>query len=383
MAHRQLVIERVDVRGKKSPVRLQISVDDRTEIGPWVTTLAARLGCPLVDRFGSPLAYRLREASGEYVLPGTGRFADARFSSGCQFILEPDVQRTVPLQKQSQETHLSTHIPMLFRRFSRRSLMCTGILTAFSLLGLGSGITTALVQRLLDQQRVATTPLSVHAIFRQHHQTVRTVTWAPDGSMLASGGDDGIAFLWSVDGTVLHRLQFHAPVRALAWSPDGVQLVAGVANTVSFFDAHTGLQLAENAEIQSALVTALGWANVPGAVPLALSAGIDARAVVWSGQSHQPLVIFRQHTAPIEALAVLATTVVTASEGGLARVWSAITGQEIHGYYSNTQQPLRTVAFSSKGTLAVGSNDGMISVWSDGRTCMHQVQDVFGWMALP
>jgi WD40 repeat protein len=382
MALRQLIIERSSVRGKKIRARIQVIVDDRVAIGPCVITFAARLGYPLVDSFGSPVAYRLRSVSGAYVLPTTGRFADARFPSGCQFILESDVYRTVSMQKHACEA-LQAHDPTSSLRFSRRSLMNTGLLTAFSLLGFGSGMTTAFAQRLLNQGHLnqrqgAAAPVSVHTLFRQHRQTVRTVTWAPDESMVASGGNDGIALVWRLDGTVLHMLQFNAPVRALAWSPDGEQIVAGAANTVSFFDVHTGSLLAENAEQHTASVTSLGWTSAQGTVSFALSAGIDKKAIVWSEQLHQPQVVFRQHSSAIEALAALGNSVVTASEGGLVRVWSALSGQEIHGSYSDTQQPLRAVAISSKGCLATAGNDGIVHLWRDGRTCMHQVPEVFG-----
>ncbi len=378
MTQRQLIIERPLELGKKMPTRVQVSVDDRAAIGPWMMTLATRLGYPLVDSFGSPLAYHLRSVSGETILPTAGRFADARFPSGSQFVLEPDRQSTISMLEYGREAGRGVHMPLSSLRFSRRSLMSVGILTTFSLLGFGSGMTTAFAQRFLDQRRMARAPVSILTTFRQHQQTVRTVTWAPDESRVASGGNEGIAFLWKLDGTVLRTLQFNAPVRALAWSPDGAQLAAGSANIVSFFDTQTGSQLAENAGQHTASVTSLGWTDTQGSAPLALSAGADKRAVVWNGQSHQPQVIFRQHTSAIEALAVLATTVATASFGGVVRVWSATTGQELHGYYSDSQQAFRAIAFSSLGTLAVGSDDGILHLWSAGRICMQQIHDAFG-----
>jgi hypothetical protein len=378
MAQRHLIIERPPVSGKKILTRVHVSVDDQAAIGPWMTTLAARLGYPLADSFGSPLAYRLRSVSGETILPPAGRFADARFPSGSQFVLEPDRQSTGSMVEDGREAGPGAHMSFSALRFSRRSLTRAGILTAFSLLGVGSGMTTAFAQRLLDQRRAARAPVSIHTIFRHHQQTVRTLTWAPDESMVGSGGNDGIAFLWNVDGTVRRALQFHAPLRALAWSPDGAQLVAGSSNIVSFFDAQTGSHLAENAGQHTASVTSLGWTETQGSASLALSAGADTRAVVWNGQSHQPQGMFRQHTSAIEALAVLATTVATASLGGVARVWSATSGLSLHGYYSASQQSLRAIAFSSRGLLATGSDDGVVHLWSDGRLCTQQVQDTFG-----
>lgn len=162
MAQRHLFIEQPSGRGQKRPTHIQVSVDEFAAIGPWVTTLAARLGYPLVDNFGSPLAYRLYSLSGEIVLPTTGRFADARFPSGSHFVLEPETYKRgsmndAPTGRREMPIPLSpsTH------RISRRSLMRTGILTTFSVVGFGSGMTTAFAQRLLDQRQASTAPISI------------------------------------------------------------------------------------------------------------------------------------------------------------------------------------------------------------------------------
>jgi WD40 repeat protein len=184
--------------------------------------------------------------------------------------------------------------------------------------------------------------------------------------------------LWKPDGTLLQTLHCPSPVGALAWSPDGRQLAVGAATTVSFFDAQGGVLLAANATQHTAALTALGWTDIPGVTPLVISAGLDKTAWVWNGQTHRPQMVFRHHTAAIEALSVLAETVATASQGGVTRVWQALNGQEVHGYYASSRQPNRSVAFSSQGALVVGSEDGSIALWNDGRTCMLQVHDTFG-----
>jgi WD40 repeat protein len=155
-----------------------------------------------------------------------------------------------------------------------------------------------------------------------------------------------------------------------------MQLAVGALNTVSFVDAHAATLLAANAQQHVAPVTALGWTQT--AVPLAISAGEDHEAVVWDGQTHLPQVIFQRHTAPIEALTTLSQVVATASEGGIVRVWNALDGQEIHGFFSQTPQALRSAAFSSRGLLAVGGDDGMVRLWTDGRVCAQQERSAFG-----
>lgn len=109
---------------------------------------------------------------------------------------------------------------------------------------------------------------------------------------------------------------------------------------VAFFDTNTGSLLSTNTRHHPASVTALGWATTHPTVPLAISAGTDKKAIVWNGQSHQPQIIFERHTTPIEAIAVLGEIVATASQGGVVRVWNALSGQEIHGFFSDTQQSM-------------------------------------------
>lgn len=161
MTQRQLLLEQPHGRRKQMLTRIQVSVDDRAAIGPWVTTLATRLGYPLVDNFGSPLAYRLRSVSDETILPASGLFADARFPSGSRFVLELDTNETVSMRRYGQEANPGIHNPLSALRFSRRSLMSAGILTTFSLLGFGSGMTTAFAQRLFTQHRATTVPISI------------------------------------------------------------------------------------------------------------------------------------------------------------------------------------------------------------------------------
>ena len=220
--------------------------------------------------------------------------------------------------------------------------------------------------------------LTVRTMFSLHQQPVRTIAWAPDESAIVSGGDDNLALVWKMNGAVLSQLLFNAHVRAIAWSPDSMQLVVGSANVVSFFNAQTGSLLGENVEQHTAPVTSLAWIEGQTSVPLAVSVGIDTRAIVWNGQTHQPQMVFRQHTTAIEALAVFAETVATASQGGLVRVWNALSGQETHGFYSDSPHALRAIAFSSGGSLALGDEDGIVSLWKDGRTCTRQRQDAFG-----
>ena len=62
-----------------------------------------------------------------------------------------------------------------------------------------------------------------------HSQTILTLAFSPDGSMLASGSEDNTARLWNVaDGQKIATLKEHShDVRSVAFSPDGEWLASG------------------------------------------------------------------------------------------------------------------------------------------------------------
>src|SRR5579859_1174087 len=104
MARRRLIIERSDTHAQRPSQCLTIDVSDDMPIGPLIATLAARFGYPLVDRFGSPIPYRLRPLAGEMPFPATGRLMDIPVRSGDRFVLETTLafNETMPIQQAPQ-----------------------------------------------------------------------------------------------------------------------------------------------------------------------------------------------------------------------------------------------------------------------------------------
>ena len=74
------------------------------------------------------------------------------------------------------------------------------------------------------------------------------MAWSPDGTQLASGGDDSVVRVWEVsNGEQLWALEGHTNgVGSLAWSPDGHRLAsasAGDDRTTRIWDAVKGKHL--------------------------------------------------------------------------------------------------------------------------------------------
>ena len=58
---------------------------------------------------------------------------------------------------------------------------------------------------------------------------VRSVSWSPDGTRLATGSEDGTAKVWdAAGGRELLTLKGHTgQVHSVSWSPDGTRLATG------------------------------------------------------------------------------------------------------------------------------------------------------------
>ncbi|MDQ2715288.1 MAG: hypothetical protein M3Z08_10305 [Chloroflexota bacterium] len=392
-----------------------------------VPALVEELRLPQSDLYGNPLVYMLRYTSGGQVLPENRSLAQSGVQPGARLALDSYAMNgTVATMIHDPGIHAPTtfHSDMTIadqngfsvpvnsqnasgalppakkeRHWTRRAFLLFG----GAALGAGTlGVGYAAYRSFSNgSPKVTNPPPTAHMgpaattqpqqmasalpkmaqkqfVFMQHQQTVRSVTWSPDGTMLASGSNDAKLLIWNTTGTVQQTLQGAGPVRALAWSPAGQQLAAGTANQVVFFNPLTAAVLARSTHRHTAPVTSLAWS--PQAPLRLLSTGMDKQAVVWDGMTHHTLRIFAGHTSPVDSgsWANDGQTVATASTGGVIRVWNATSLQEVHGYYQDAQIPMQSLAFAPAGTmLAVGGDDGIVRLWN-GTTCQQQAQTQFG-----
>jgi guanine nucleotide-binding protein subunit beta-2-like 1 protein len=70
-----------------------------------------------------------------------------------------------------------------------------------------------------------------------HSGYVNTVTISPDGSLCASGGKDGIVFLWDLNaGKHLYSLEAGDVINALCFSPNRYWLCAATSKSIKIWD---------------------------------------------------------------------------------------------------------------------------------------------------
>lgn len=82
-----------------------------------------------------------------------------------------------------------------------------------------------------------------HAVVFHHAGPVRAAVFSPDGSMVLTAGDDGIARVWDVKSgaPVGPPLRHDGPVRAAVFSPRGSVVATARGNSARVWDARTGM----------------------------------------------------------------------------------------------------------------------------------------------
>src|SRR6266705_1115385 len=205
-------------------------------------------------------------------------------------------------------------------------------------------------------------------IYRGHFSEVRSVTWSPDGTRIASGGEDGTVQVWNAatgERTLTYQL-YAGSLHSVTWSPDGTRIAfTSQDNSVQVWDATTGKHLLTYRGHAGSVVP-MAWS--PDGKRIA-SGSSDGIVEVWDAATGQHLMTYRGHAqsvlpAPDSPRSVLSIAwspdgklIASGSSDGTVQVWNATTGKRILTYLSSAF----CVAWSPDGKrIASGGEDGSV-----------------------
>lgn len=197
----------------------------------------------------------------------------------------------------------------------------------------------------------------------EHTAQVRSVSFSPDGTLLAAGASNGVIFVWDIDtGEMVEALTGHDGIISLSFSPDGSLLAAGSFDSRVFvWDVKTG----ENVETLAGHTD--GARSVlfsPNGSLLAAGTG-DGTIFVWNVDTGEIVETLLGHTGWVESMAFTpdGSLIASGSYDGTVGLWDIDTGEMIETLVESTRWT-HTVAFAPDGTLLIFDPlEGTVRVW--------------------
>jgi len=200
-------------------------------------------------------------------------------------------------------------------------------------------------------------------VLEGHDDGLHSIAWSPAGNRIATCSRDLTVRVWDARrGVQLAVLSQEARPRAVAWSPDACSLVVVLENGVAWVWDVDGRQPVTELRGHEDWVRSAAWSPDGGRIA---TVSRDRTARVWDAAGGRELLVLRGHRDSVQRVAWSpgGRRLATASSDRTARIWDPDRGVErlvMEGH----EDVVRSVAWSPDGArLLTGSDDRTARVW--------------------
>ncbi|WP_199249831.1 WD40 repeat domain-containing protein [[Phormidium] sp. ETS-05] len=215
-----------------------------------------------------------------------------------------------------------------------------------------------------------------------HADRVNSVTWNPDGKLIATSSEDRTVKLWQVDGTLVQNITpGDKPINNVSWSPDGkVMAIASADGTVQIWSLRQmpgELHNRPNYQYQQTIPAhqqPLWNVTFSPDGSLIATASADNTVKIWN-RNGQSVMTLEGHIGPVNWVAFSpdGKNLATASDDNTVKLWSSETGKFLAALEGHTDKVFN-LNWSSDGKLiASASDDDTVLLWNLDATDLERV----------
>ncbi|NET91381.1 MAG: hypothetical protein F6K45_25410 [Kamptonema sp. SIO1D9] len=197
-----------------------------------------------------------------------------------------------------------------------------------------------------------------------HQNQVRSVSFSPNGQLIASGSADKTVKLWTIEGRLLHTLVGHQDnIWSVSFSPDGETIAStGDDGTIRLWQVKDG-SLIQTLKGHNERLSDLSFS--PDGQLIA-STALDGTIGLWNLEKPSLVRVIEGHRGDIASSLSFSpdgTLLASASFFGTVKLWKVSNGTLVRTLTGHSDR-LTDVSFSPHGkTLASASFDRTIKLW--------------------